>query len=827
MTDTNNVIKKCYIPNLLFSRTKCKEIQKRNSIMMGWWMTMIVVNGDISDVGSENKNDISTWWIMGVIMLITFVYHHYSIFCRSSANAAAIIEEEEEEEDMNRFIQSYPFFLHESDYKQLLLPPVCSRQRTLPKKFTTKSKNPSSSFKDKKIGFLTEFFHRKSPSSKELLSPCRKTKNHNSSFTNRRIWKNNEETVKLANTTNSSVGTPSSGQLSMNFFFDATEQQQEDDISKIILPDKNGYVKLADEFLNQPKKDTPLLVFVNSRSGSQQGLFLQRQFKRLLNPIQIWDLATDGKPEIPLYSFSKFTRLRLLVCGGDGTVSWILSALESLNYWPPIAILPLGTGNDLARIYGWGGGYNNESLFSILQQVQDSYISLLDRWQLTIEPNNKDNPTNSTSTSSSNQQPVLSCNTPSNCDAKNKSTSNTGSDCANSSVTNKTPKTATMPTNNINSSTTEKKRIIKSAVEKKNFTNYMSIGSDALSALQVHNLRENSPKLFFSRAVNKIWYAIAGAEDAIKASCAGLPHHIRLIADGVEVPIPKNSQGIIILNIDSYTGGVPLWNTGTPYYDNNNNTQRKKRVRRYSESEVSLTGINDIVTFSSNNKNITTTDYVMKRSESFDGSLDGSVNYSNNNDSILVGKYQWNPNGTTMTDSEKYEDHEKKQKSLFEYVTSCQKPSSCQDGKLDIVSYRGNFHLGQIRVGLSNADLLCQCKSVEILLYKKLAVQVDGEPWKQEGNCKIHISRKEEPAIMLHKVNDNSNNGEMVKLLDWAKENQVINPHAHTTLMREFSRRVEYTKQQQKKHHRNDTPDTLFRSMKKAIASSNQLSSMY
>ena len=790
---------------------------------MGWRMMSLTVNSDISDVGSENNNDNGTWWIMGVIMLITFVYHHYSIFCRSNAAAAAIIEEEEEEEDMNRFIQSYPFFVHESEYKHLLLPPVCSRQRTLPKKFTTKSKSPSSSFKDKKIGLLTEIFHRKSPSSKKLPSQSHKTKNINSSITNRRIWKNNEETVKLANTTNSGVGTPSSGQLSMNFFFDATEQQQEDDISKLILPDKNGYMKLADEFLNQPKKDTPLLVFVNSRSGSQQGLFLQRQFKRLLNPIQIWDLATDGKPEIALDSFSKFTRLRLLVCGGDGTVSWILSALESLNYWPPIAILPLGTGNDLARIYGWGGGYNNESLFSILQQVQDSYISLLDRWQLTIEPNTKEKSTNSASTSNSNQQPVVNCNTPSSRNTKTISTSITASESADSLATLKTTKTTTMSTNTINSSTVEKKRNIKSAVQNKNFTNYMSIGSDALSALQVHYLRENSPKLFFSRAVNKIWYAIAGAEDAIKASCAGLPHHIRLIADGVEVPIPKNSQGIIILNIDSYTGGVPLWNTGTPYYDNNNSTQRKKLVRRYSESEVSLTGINDIVTSSNNTAN----DYVMKRSESFDGSLDGSVNYSNNNDSILVGKYQWNSNGTTMSDGENHEDHEKKQKSLFEYLTSCQKPSSCQDGKLDIVSYRGNFHLGQIRVGLSNADLLCQCKSVEILLYKKLAVQVDGEPWKQEGNCKIHISRKEEPAIMLHKVNDNSNNGEMVKLLDWAKENQIINPHAHTTLMREFSRRVEYSKQQQKKHHRNDTPDTLFRTMKKAIASSNQLSSMY
>ena len=38
---------------------------------------------------------------------------------------------------------------------------------------------------------------------------------------------------------------------------------------------------------------------------------------------------------------------------------------------------------------------------------------------------------------------------------------------------------------------------------------------------------------------------------------------ITLIADGVEVPLPADSQGIILLNIDSYAGGVPLWSHGT------------------------------------------------------------------------------------------------------------------------------------------------------------------------------------------------------------------------------------------------------------------------
>ena len=155
---------------------------------------------------------------------------------------------------------------------------------------------------------------------------------------------------------------------------------------EVPVPDRNGYI-VGDEFLPDEQEWKPLLVFVNSRSGPQQGQFLIAQLRGLLNPIQVWDLATGGPEEI-LESFTaRFSRLRILVCGGDGTVSWIVSTIDKMQLQrrPPIAILPLGTGNDLARIHGWGGGYNNEPLTAILEQVADSYISWLDRWEMTIE----------------------------------------------------------------------------------------------------------------------------------------------------------------------------------------------------------------------------------------------------------------------------------------------------------------------------------------------------------------------------------------------------------------------------------------------------------
>ena len=47
----------------------------------------------------------------------------------------------------------------------------------------------------------------------------------------------------------------------------------------------------------------------------------------------------------------------LVICGGDGTVMWVVTEMSSFNIdhtKVPIAIIPLGTGNDFARVLGWG-----------------------------------------------------------------------------------------------------------------------------------------------------------------------------------------------------------------------------------------------------------------------------------------------------------------------------------------------------------------------------------------------------------------------------------------------------------------------------------------
>ncbi|ESO87278.1 hypothetical protein LOTGIDRAFT_107128, partial [Lottia gigantea] len=248
----------------------------------------------------------------------------------------------------------------------------------------------------------------------------------------------------------------------------------------------------------------PLLVFINPKSGGNQGAKLMHKFCWLLNPRQVFDLAQGG-PRFGLELYKKVPNLRILACGGDGTVGWILSTIDSLNISPPppVAVVPIGTGNDLGRTLNWGGGYTDEPISKILCNVEEGQVVQLDRWNLVVE-----------------------------------STISTGGDVI------------------------EPEDGLVDALPLNVFNNYFSLGADAHVALEFHESREANPEKFNSRFRNKMFYAGAGGRDLLKRSWKGFADHIKLVCDGVDLTQKIQDMKIhclLILNIPRYASGTLPW----------------------------------------------------------------------------------------------------------------------------------------------------------------------------------------------------------------------------------------------------------------------------
>lgn len=106
--------------------------------------------------------------------------------------------------------------------------------------------------------------------------------------------------------------------------------------------------------------------------------------------MQVIELNSSQGPEAGLDLFSNVQYFRVLVCGGDGTVAWVLDAIERYNYDspPPVAVLPLGTGNDLSRVLHWGGGFSviqgKSALSTFLNDIDRAAVTMLDQWKVNV-----------------------------------------------------------------------------------------------------------------------------------------------------------------------------------------------------------------------------------------------------------------------------------------------------------------------------------------------------------------------------------------------------------------------------------------------------------
>ena len=171
-----------------------------------------------------------------------------------------------------------------------------------------------------------------------------------------------------------------------------------------------------------------------------------------------------------------------------------------------MGILPLGTGNDLARVLGWGGGFNNDLISELLLQTLEAHPAVLDRWEVCITPKDPRAPPPSPK-KGKRRLPDSEYNKVTEFeDASGAATERVGrrtSRLGRSSNANGgggdagavAPSSDAGSRRSAHEPSHERERV---APKELVFQNYLGIGVDAQAALRFHRTRNISPHLFFS-----------------------------------------------------------------------------------------------------------------------------------------------------------------------------------------------------------------------------------------------------------------------------------------------------------------------------------------
>lgn len=299
----------------------------------------------------------------------------------------------------------------------------------------------------------------------------------------------------------------------------------------------------------------PVIVFINSRSGGQLGGDLLKTYRELINNSQVFDLGEEGPDKVLHRLYANFEKLknsgddlaveiekklRIIGAGGDGTASWLLGVVSDLKLArpPPIATVPLGTGNNLPYSFGWGKknpGTDRQSVKSFLYQVKEAKEMKIDSWHIIMRMKApKEGPCD----------PIAPLELPQSLHAFHRV------------------------------SHTDSLNVEGHHTFRGGFWNYFSMGMDAQISYAFHSERKLHPEKFNNQLVNQSTYVKLGCTQGW--FCASLFHpSSRNIAQLAKVKVlrrhggswedlhvPHSIRSIVCLNLPSFSGGLNPW--GTP-----------------------------------------------------------------------------------------------------------------------------------------------------------------------------------------------------------------------------------------------------------------------
>ncbi|KAK7312960.1 hypothetical protein VNO77_37239 [Canavalia gladiata] len=323
----------------------------------------------------------------------------------------------------------------------------------------------------------------------------------------------------------------------------------------------------------------PVIVFINSKSGGQLGGELLVTYRTLLNKNQVFDLGKDAPDKVlhQLYATLETlkyegdnfaaeieNRLRIIVAGGDGTASWLLGVVSDLKLprSPPIATVPLGTGNNLPFAFGWGKknpATDLQSVMSFLNLVKGAKEMKIDSWHIIMRMK---------APKEGSCDPIAPLELPHAMHAFHRVSS------------------------------TDKLSLEGYHTYRGGFWNYFSMGMDAQVSYEFHSERKLHPEKFKNQLYNQSTYLKLGCKQGWFCP-SSLQSSSRNIAQLAKVKIMKRHgqwedlhihssiRSIVCLNLPSFSGGLNPW--GTP--------NRKKSIYRDLTAPYVDDGLFEVVGF--------------------------------------------------------------------------------------------------------------------------------------------------------------------------------------------------------------------------------------